>query len=263
MDGGGSHADAGGGYSGGTAEASKGSHHNGESGNGSLYGGGASYYSRGRIFNQEITINNYEVMAIGGQGGTMARYMVLNSETNNRVMTTPYIDDRTCVIIEGSSYGGDGGVAGKGGNIKVSETTKILAYNGNRYTDGTHNSTDLEKSQNQCEIYAQSGNLRDVYKYNIGWTIDSRRKYAYYEKILGDTINEEIIDEIELASVSNDTISLDKKYTVFKNLLIRKAQECDLSGYKDSSNNFLYGIGSGAGYIELSNGTYTIDSSLN
>ena len=48
---------------------------------------------------------------------------------------------------------GDGGVAGRGGNIKVSRNAKIYAFNGNRYTDGTSYGSGL----NQCPIYLQAG----------------------------------------------------------------------------------------------------------
>lgn len=49
---------------------------------------------------------------------------------------------------------GSGGTAGKGGNVKVSDNSKIYAYNGNIYSDGT----DYENGFNQCPIYLQCRN---------------------------------------------------------------------------------------------------------
>ena len=45
-----------------------------------------------------------------------------------------------------------------------------------------------------------------------------------------------------------------------KNILVRKRVEnASLKcGYKNPETNSIYGVGSGAGYIELGNGTYTV-----
>ena len=40
------------------------------------------------------------------------------------------------------------------------------------------------------------------------------------------------------------------------NYLVRPATTCELSGYKNPITNNTQGIGSGAGYIELDNGSY-------
>ena len=63
----------------------------------------------------------------------------------------------------GGHSGGSGGTAGNGGIVIVSDTAKVYAYNGNKYTDGT----DYEQGKNQLEIYGQNGIV------NKKWNVDS------------------------------------------------------------------------------------------
>ena len=120
--GGGDHASGGGGYTGGCGQPEIARADNGLTANLTpFYGTGGAYFSSGKTSGNYLS--NPETFAyIGGQGSQCSDW---------------------------NSQGGDGGIAGQGGNIKVSEHAKIYAYNGNKYTDGT----EYRNGENQLEIY--------------------------------------------------------------------------------------------------------------
>ncbi len=120
--------------------------------------------------------------------------------------------------------GGSGGTAGNGGNITVSSNCTIKAYNGS-YITNEENQTEEWKANNASIIYAQLG-------YNI--------------------------EQIRNASKNGNS-----KYNKIK---VRNAKELisELgNNYRTIKYNDYFGIGSGAGYIESSNGTYKVDDKLN
>ena len=137
---------------------------------------------------------------------------------------------------------GNGGNAGAGGNIKVSSNSKIYAYNGNLYTDGT----DYENGLNQCPIYLQAGIVTAKYNYNSEY--GGPESYKLFELIL--ISNQSITEKSGYKNNKYDSIETSKKY-VTKNSVLTNI---DMS---------YQGVGSGAGYTEVSNGTYTSDSSMN
>ena len=133
------------------------------------------------------------------------------------------------------SYGGDGGKAGSGGNIIISSeaSTKLKAYNGSYITDNKQYS-----ETTYTNIYAQSGCTLPVIK-NVGYWSD--RKNEYYSNLF------------------NSTVNYQTNYTTYRQVTMREALTSD----DMPTTIYGQGIGSGAGYIEISNGTYTIDASLN
>ena len=133
--------------------------------------------------------------------------------------------------------GGDGGIAGQGGIIKVSEKANVYAFNGNRYTDGTT----YDNGKNQTPIFAQNGILREVYK---------------------GTNDSDLFDLLGSSLVITEDLSDKTKYPI-NNYLIRAEENCNTNGYTNPITLDVYGIGSGAGYIEVSNGTYIVDSGMN
>ena len=70
--------------------------------------------------------------------------------------------------------------------------------------------------------------------------------------MFGSTIGNNI-DEVTKASNVSER----------KNILVRPETICTLTGYINPITNNSQGVGSGAGYIEISNGIYTLDPSLN
>lgn len=144
------------------------------------------------------------------------------------------------------SMGGSGGTAGEGGTIKCSENAKIYAYNGDRITNGDYTTTYYQydkdgnltgtqaniviKPNNKkiipAVIFIQSGIRRAVYNYSCYMSNELLTKYA----INRDTT------QVKLVKIINEDITV---------------------------SHFSQGIGSGAGYIELSNGTYTVDANMN
>ena len=128
---------------------------------------------------------------------------------------------------------GNGGQAGSGGEIKVSNNAKIYAFNGNRYSDGT----DYNNGKNEAPIYAQMGIVPERYKW-----------------IASNGIALELVSSQTTIPKTNYINNIMKSQNVTINSNVSFLTNVDMSKQ---------GIGSGAGYIEVSNGTYTIDSSLN
>ena len=190
------------------------------------HGTGGSYFGNGLLLDVSKYVKN-NFASIGGQGAKARQW---------------------------NTQGGDGGIAGQGGIINVSKNSIVEAFNGNKFTDGT----DYKDGENQLEIYAQNGELRDVYRYSMHFEnkkyIYKDKEYEYkelYKMIFGDTVSEDIDNFVE------------KNENPVDNYLVRPATTCDLSGYTNPITSNTQGVGSGAGYIELDNGTYTIDSNLN
>ncbi len=144
--------------------------------------------------------------------------------------------------------GGDGGTAGQGANVKVSETANIYAFNGNRYTDGTSYMNGI----NQTPIYLQAGCMP---KRQEVTSIDIHAYDNLYNKIWHMRTTSEQKTGLPKTGYINSKYMTDSEFLSNKTLTMNY-----LLSNVDMSTQ---GIGSGAGYIEVSNGTYTIDSSLN
>lgn len=154
-----------------------------------------------------------------------------------------------------------GGIAGKGGNIKVSSNCKVYAFNGNLYTNGTNYGDGI----NQAPIYLQAGcsparaEVTEIdnnvsgdaksYNYCNGWHLE----IVSAEKKSG------IAKSGYINSIYSENTNFKSKKIININTLLGITANTLLNS-TDMSNQ---GIGSGAGYVELSNGTYTIDESLN
>lgn len=140
--------------------------------------------------------------------------------------------------------GGSGGVAGRGGIVNVASTARVYAFNGNRYTDKVtgHENPEYDKTlkqtvngDNQCTIYAQNGIYLKVAYPLYNWNSE---KNEYFSQILGKTIN---YIARTTACVSYSDLTTFREYS---------AKGCEF---------YQQGIGSGAGYLETSNGSYKID----
>jgi hypothetical protein len=168
---------------------------------------------------------------------------------------------------------GSGGKAGNGGTIKVSSTALVYAYNGDRITNDDYTSPiyDYDKDGNQLattcyvltkhgtteqtsplKIFAQGGILRNVYYTNLDWGRKPTTGWDYFYSIFGDQLEESVRNMVRPT-----------QYSEVENHLIRSERIISTTGYMNPETNDCYGIGSGAGYMEVSNGTYTVDSSMN
>lgn len=103
--------------------------------------------------------------------------------------------------------------------------------------------TDIKTSP--IKIFAQSGILRNVYYSNICWGEKPTTGWNYFYSLLGDQLESSVRD-----------IKAPTSYDEVENHLIRKEKNIDTTGYTNPKTNDCYGIGSGAGYIEVSNGTF-------
>lgn len=255
----GDHWDGAGGYSGGMGELGSGGRQEINGGEtvkpemDALSGNGGSYF-----FSHRYDGRNAECLAgmIGGQGG----------ECNS---ANWWCDS-----------GGDGGVAGKGGTVKVSASVKVYAYNGNRYTDKMvgHEYVNSTAATHQCPIFAQEGVLREVYKLNAWWGTKNNYNYQYFSNLLGNTIasglntiaianNKSEINNIKIREEITESASLKIKNGYQNPALINKSlSERSVSITVNDETKIIdmltQGVGSGAGYIEISNGTYEVDNNM-
>ena len=154
----------------------------------------------------------------------------------------------------GTSYnndyfrGGNGGIGGKGGKIKVDEESNVYAFNGSYLTEVDSSSqTESWRQNNQCCIYAQ-----------VGYSIEQLRndlKTVQIFPVTNSTTGNTTYTDIKVSKISK----INARNSI--NLI----QELG-NNYRSIDNYYdVYGIGigSGAGYIEVSNGTYAVDSSMN
>ena len=134
-----------------------------------------------------------------------------------------------------NDHAGSGGTAGKGGTVNVSSKAKIYAYNGDMITDGNHES---------IYAYDKDGNktnqlLAKVTKQNNQVIIPCQ--------IFAQAGIKRAVYKVNYQTAAN--------YSELKNEIISSESSIEPSKYG-------YGIGSGAGYIEESNGTFRIDKSM-
>ena len=132
------------------------------------------------------------------------------------------------------SSGGDGGVAGKGGTIRVSENATVEAYNGNKYTDENG-------LVEYCPIYIQDGKLLEITTPLGFWTEQDNK---YYSALFKTVINLETTwgkKGIDSGVGKLRDSSTDEKLKLSYINPVTKSNQV---------------MGSGAGYIELSNGTF-------
>lgn len=231
----GDHAAGGGGYCGGAGQPELANAFNGKTAAITpTYGTGGAYFENGNCSSKSYMSNPETHAYIGGEGSKCG---------------DPYI-----------TQGGDGNMGGKGGLITTSNVANIYAYNGNKYTDYSETvfNTDgttttisnpdhaYNNGANQLEIFCQAGILRKVYKYDFYWNEREYHTAEYFKGIMGTQVKQEIDSYIAYNSVApNHT-----------NYLIRDSTSKSTSGYINKKTNSIYGVGSGAGYIEVSNGKF-------
>ena len=210
----------------------------------SLSSSGGGGYFTGGLGNASVKLGTSKV---GGQGGKW-----LN------IQNTHERDDYYKALgIYTQAIAGAGAASGKGGNIKVSKNVIIYAYNGDRVTNDDYSATynEYDKNGNKLSttfnvitrkdgkkiipttIFAQSGVIRATYTTDISKEELAKVKTGKTYNVITATANTRSV----LATNETSTAT-----TGYKN------------GYKENQ-----GIGSGAGYLEQSNGTYKVDSSLN
>ena len=102
------------------------------------------------------------------------------------------------------------------------------------------NGTSYNNGQNQCPIYLQNGNNIARYTYRK----ENKPLYNYFNM-----------------DVANAASGIEK--SGYKNVKVIDRVTVAGNSYLSNVDMSLQGVGSGAGFIELNNGKYIIDSSLN
>ena len=126
----------------------------------------------------------------------------------------------------GTWSAGNGGKAGNGGIVTISNSN-VYAYNGAYITSSDSGTVGNEWGKNQCPIYAQLGISLEKMRQSSIVSVNGRT---------GSALLEELKDYIDTNLVKVNYIN--------KKPIVQENQNL--------------GIGSGAGYIEESNGTLTI-----
>ncbi|MBO5397920.1 MAG: hypothetical protein J6A36_03205 [Clostridia bacterium] len=151
--------------------------------------------------------------------------------------------DMAYANIEGHKSG-SGGTGGMGGIVKSSANANIYSFNGNMYTDGTS----YENGLKQCPIYLQAGII--TAKYISVWESGNLFSLVSEQGVSSKSGYNNTIYESNINYKNNKTLNINTLLGITGNPL----SNVDMS---------TQGIGSGAGYIEVSNGTYEVDASMN
>ena len=149
--------------------------------------------------------------------------------------------------IENNHYSGNGGAAGIGGIIKASNESNIYAFNGNLYTDDTNYNNGI----NQCPIYAQIGIYPAKYIFKTPTSSSFSMTLSEAQKSL-PTIN-----------YINKIYTIDSNYSLNKVMNINSKIGIETNELLIDVDMSKQGVGSGAGYIEVSNGKYYSDLPAN
>lgn len=152
----------------------------------------------------------------------------------------------------------------KDGNIKVfGNSNRIHAYNGSYITtEDAISQSDEWKINSQSIIYAQLGYSLELLRDDKDVTTKTTLNLKSYlpESWLTKNINPDIDKYSPFDASLPKVVSINARTAVE---LIAELQNnyrsIDYSVYNTYGN---LGIGSGAGYIEISNGTYTVDASM-
>lgn len=134
-----------------------------------------------------------------------------------------------------TGHSGSGGTAGTGGIIIYSEFSKLNAYNGDRITNEKYDEIyyeydkDGKITENKLSILEKKNGKKFIPAYVFAQAGISRK--VYY----GNWSSAKTLSELS-------------------NILFKDEYNID---------SYIQGIGSGAGYIELSNGTFELSSELN
>lgn len=222
---------------------------------GATGGAGSSYFTAAALSQDQINLSNQSLNPLnvrslpGGEGGHYCQVASYNGNT----IYGPWFNPST------------GGAAGKGGELKCGKDVDIYAFNGDRITNDDYETIAYDYSPTgeqlstycavlnidnkkfiETKIYAQQGILREIKATNVTWGNKDNSNLDYFTLMLGDRVTTKC-KNMTMAYYPEDI----ERFTV------ATQTTCDTTGYVNPTTGLSYGIGSGAGYIERSNGTYT------
>ena len=156
---------------------------------------------------------------------------------------------------------GSGGTAGQGGMIEYSSTSKIYSYNGNRITEDNFDyskiSYEYDKDGNLLDGSSGEKTIANV----ITQKNDESKRIIPAKIFIQDGIRRAVYDNLCYMSDERK-----KEYGVDGDIPLEKIKNVSKNGgtvknvqiIEENTSMPFYqqGIGSGAGYIEVSNGTF-------
>ncbi len=166
------------------------------------------------------------------------------------------------------STAGSGGTAGQGGIVKYSLAAEINSYNGNMITEDEFDYDTPYYEYDKDGKYLDGTSERETKVASVVTFINNPSKKIIPAKIfIQDGIRRAVYDNLCYMSEERK-----QKYGVSGEIPADKIKNSSQDGkiqnvrIIDEELNVTHsqqGIGSGAGYIEVSNGTYEVDPSLN
>lgn len=166
-----------------------------------------------------------------------------------------------CWLDRNWSTAGSGGIAGQGGIIKYSSTSIISAYNGNRITedDFDYSKTYYDYDNNGNYLDGTGGKDRKIAEV-IEFKNESNKKIIPAKIFIQDGIRRAVYDNhCYMSEARKKQNGVDGEIPANKIKNVSKGNTLKNVRIIDEKLDMPYskqGIGSGAGYIEISNGTF-------
>ena len=161
------------------------------------------------------------------------------------------------------STAGSGGTAGQGGTIEYSPTSEINSYNGNMITEDDFNYSNTYYEYDEDGNYLDGTDGKDTKVANVvEFKNDSSKKIIPAKIFIQDGIKRDVYDNLCYMSEErkkqygvDGVIPMEKIKNTSKNGAVQCVRIVDKELNVTHSRQ---GIGSGAGYIEVSNGTFNV-----
>ena len=156
---------------------------------------------------------------------------------------------------------GSGGTAGQGGIIKYSSASVINAYNGNRITEDDFNYNEVYYEYDKDGNYLDGSDGKDTKIANaIEFKNESNKKIIPARIFIQDGTRRAVYDNLRYMSDERKNlynVNLPDNQLVIKDESSNKLVKLvEIIKENNSMAHSHQGIGSGAGYIEISNGTF-------
>lgn len=164
------------------------------------------------------------------------------------------------------STAGSGGTAGQGGIVTFSNNSQIFAFNGNRITNDDYETKYKDYDKDGNEIPGSSLNVLEKDSFEIdevtGKISIVKKKFIPAKIFIQDGIKRAVYDNFEyMGKERKIKYGVDKSLNelIVKNSTQSEQLHCILIVPEEQNvEHSKQGIGSGAGYIEVSNGTFNV-----
>lgn len=159
------------------------------------------------------------------------------------------------------STAGSGGVAGQGGIIEYSSTSEIYSYNGNRITkdDFDYGETYYEYDKDGNYLDGTNGNNEDIAEV-VELKNEPNKKIIPAKIFIQDGFKRKVYDKLQyMSNERKEKFGINEANIEERNIATYGTTTIiEIISEDNNVTHSQQGIGSGAGYIELSNGTFEV-----